>query len=89
MHANRNSIERLATSVSAAASNAHLLNKEADNVSNAMQEIQSIAEQTNLLAPNAAIEAARAGEQGDGFAVVADEVRTFIRAELALNRAHL
>ncbi|MGS0690273.1 methyl-accepting chemotaxis protein [Shewanella sp. 30m-9] len=75
MQQNAVSINHLSNSVTQAAENAHLLNKEAERVASAMSEIDSIAEQTNLLALNAAIEAARAGDQGRGFAVVADEVR--------------
>jgi aerotaxis receptor len=68
-------VSKLADDVSASASAAGELAKEAEQIGVVMQEIQGIADQTNLLALNAAIEAARAGEQGRGFSVVADEVR--------------
>jgi aerotaxis receptor len=68
-------VSKLADDVSASATAASELAKEAEQISVVMQEIQGIADQTNLLALNAAIEAARAGEQGRGFSVVADEVR--------------
>uniref|UniRef100_E6XPI6 Methyl-accepting chemotaxis sensory transducer with Pas/Pac sensor n=1 Tax=Shewanella putrefaciens (strain 200) TaxID=399804 RepID=E6XPI6_SHEP2 len=86
MKANTQKVELLAKSVADAANNAHQLNKEAEQVANAMGEIDAIAEQTNLLALNAAIEAARAGDQGRGFAVVADEVRALSsRTQLSTN----
>jgi hypothetical protein len=78
----RQSIEKIAASLSvmagdsaSMAGNVEGLSDRANQIGGIVQLIREIADQTNLLALNAAIEAARAGEMGRGFAVVADEVR--------------
>jgi len=78
----RQSMEKIAASLAAQASdsatmaqNVQSLAERAQQIGGIVQLIREIADQTNLLALNAAIEAARAGEMGRGFAVVADEVR--------------
>ena len=83
------SVDKMATSFAALASDAESEAKTQETLQEQISEIEaqskllneansvisSIAEQTNLLAMNAAIEAAHAGEAGKGFAVVADEIR--------------
>jgi methyl-accepting chemotaxis protein len=49
--------------------------KNAEQVHNIVELINSIAQETNILSINAAIEAARAGTYGKSFAVVASEVK--------------
>ena len=56
------------------------LEKQAQGIIEAVNQVIRIADQTNLLALNAAIEAARAGKHGKGFAVVADTVRKLAEA---------
>ncbi|KAJ10351.1 methyl-accepting chemotaxis protein [Pseudomonas aeruginosa] len=69
-------IQRLVREMDGSLAAITAVEKDSDEICNAVGMIKSVSEQTNLLALNAAIEAARAGDQGRGFAVVADEVRS-------------
>lgn len=53
----------------------HLLEQQAEQISDISHMVREIANQTHLLALNASIEAAHAGEHGQGFAVVAHQIR--------------
>ncbi|MFU3675698.1 methyl-accepting chemotaxis protein [Pseudomonas aeruginosa] len=69
-------IQRLVQEMDGSLAAIRAVEKDSEEICNAVGMIKSVSEQTNLLALNAAIEAARAGDQGRGFAVVADEVRS-------------
>lgn len=60
-----------------------ILDDTTEELTRAIDGVQTIARQTNLLALNATIEAARAGEAGRGFAVVAAEVKQLSHASAA------
>ncbi len=62
------------------------LGERSQEISGAVNLINSIAERTHILALNASMHAASAGEAGRGFAVVADEVQRL--AENARNATH-
>ena len=66
------SIETVEKAISAVAD----IERNANQIGEIVDMINSIAFQTNLLALNAAVESARAGDAGLGFAVVANEVRS-------------
>ncbi len=58
--------------------------KDVDDLSKCIHDIDAINRQTNFLALNATIEANRAGDAGRTFAVVASEVRTLSKTTSAL-----
>ena len=104
-HQNTDHARQSKTAIGDAGDLLSVVNKQMDQLSEAMgkinqasnetnviiKNIDQIAFQTNLLALNAAVEAARAGEAGVGFAVVAEEVRNLARraAEAAKNTSGL
>ena len=67
------------TKIDETVSSVENIDNQTQDISNAIEIIESIAFQTNILSLNAAVEASKAGDVGRGFAVVAQEVR-----ELAL-----